>query len=245
MKNYLISALLIGAFSIYACNKRSEQAGKEIDTAMSELEQSSSETGKEAQRKSWPPTSNESVATQTTENYFVVLDDSGSMAGQKMDQAKKALETLADTLAPEHNLGLILLNGSSQVALGTANREEFRQAVASTSANGSTPLSASTIRAFKKITEQASRQQGYGGYHMIIVTDGESSDGSPMDLVKKVVQRTSIQFHVIGFHVATHGMNNPRYVDYRTARNASELAQAFEEVAAETNEFSDPKEFSQ
>ena len=100
-------------------------------------------------------------------------------------------------------------------------------------------------RLVQEITTQASRQQGYGSYHMIIVTDGESSDKSPMDIVRQVVAKTSVQVHVIGFHVASHEMNDPRYVDYRTASNAAELAKAFKEVAAETNEFSDPKEFTQ
>jgi len=166
------------------------------------------------------------------------------MAGSKMRQAKEALKKLAETLPAEHNLGLMLLNGHGVVPLATNNRGDFNILVNSSNARGSTPLTASTARAYNEITEQASRQQGYGSYHVIIVTDGESSDGSPMSIVKKVVNNTAVQFHVIGFHVSSHGMNDPLYVDYRTATNSSELVKAFEEVAAETNEFSDPKEFS-
>ena len=79
---------------------------------------------------------------------------------------------------------------------------------------------------------------------MIVVTDGESSDGSAMPLVKMIVKQTAIQVHVIGFHLKDHEMNQPTLVDYRTAGSSQELAQAFEAVAAEVDEFSDPRKFS-
>ncbi len=246
MKYFLPTTVLAGVISLAACNERPKQESVSLDEILSETSSSPSTTAThKPDRKVWPPVSNEYAAIQTTENYLVVLDDSGSMDGDKMKQAKQALITLADTLPAEHNLGLIHLNSPTKVPLGTKNRAAFKQAVHGSSARGGTPLRASTTRAFQEITTQASRQQGYGSYHMIIVTDGESSDKSPMDIVRQVVAKTSVQVHVIGFHVASHEMNDPRYVDYRTASNAAELAKAFKEVAAETNEFSDPKEFTQ
>ena len=245
MKNFLFIAIVAGVVMVKVCKNDSQTVSKDVKDAISGLDNSATVNHASAERKVWPPASNETAADQTTENYLVVLDDSGSMRGAKMDQAKQALMALADSLPAEHNLGLMRLNSRAKVALGTGNREAFKQAVEQSIAKGGTPLSASTARAFKQITAQASRQQGYGCYHMIIVTDGESSDNSPMNLVRQVVEKTSVQVHVIGFHVATHEMNDPRYVDYRTARNAAELGKAFEDVAAETNEFSDPKEFTQ
>jgi len=211
----------------------------EVEAPVSKKEESKSET-----KPTWPPASDTVDADLLKENYLVVLDDSGSMKGEKIEQAKEALLSLAQTLPAEHNLGLVLLNRSNTVALGLNNRDEFSKAIRSTRADGGTPLRAVATKAYKLITEKASAQRGYGKYHMIIVTDGESSDGSAMPLVKAMVKKTAIQVHVIGFHLKNHEMNQPKLVDYRTAGNSRELSQAFEAVAAETDEFSDPQEFT-
>jgi len=244
MKNYFKTAVLLGAMSVVSCNENSKEAAREVEKIKATLELPSTSSQSGEVRKVWPPVSDKSASNPMIENYLVVLDDSGSMAGTKMREAKDALRQLADTLPDEHNLGLMMLNSKSEVPLDVGNRDAFKEAVNNSHARGGTPLNKSTSRAFQNITSQASSQQGYGNYHIIIVTDGESSDGSPMKLVKRVVEKTAVQFHVVGFHVNNHGMNNSKYVDYRTAKNSSELAQAFEAVAAETNEFSDPKEFS-
>jgi len=251
MKSYLIACIFTGVLILGACkdtqNSQTENTNGQLRelglTPTSSAESKASSTVTEA-RKVWPPASDESVSDQTIENYLVVLDDSGSMKGNRIQQAKEALTTLADTLDPKHNLGLIQLNGNKVIQLATSNRREFKNAVAGAVAEGGTPLTKGTKRAYREVTKQASRQQGYGGYHMIIVTDGESGDGSPMKMVRAIVRNTSIQVHVIGFHLNNHEMNNQDYVDYHTANNADELVKAFEAVAAETNEFTDPKEFN-
>jgi len=205
--------------------------------------QSSAGSGSE-KSQTWPPVSDEVDGDLLKENYLVVLDDSGSMKGRKITQAKKALLSLAKTLPEEHNLGLVLLNGSKSVPLGKGSRQDFVQLVRSAEAGGGTPLRKVTTKAYELLTQKASAQRGYGNYHMIVVTDGETSDGSPMPLVEAIVTQTSIQVHVIGFHLEDHEMNQPALVDYQTAGNSEELVRAFEAVAAETQTFTDPQIFS-
>ena len=193
----------------------------------------------------WPPSSEEQVADVLKENYMVVMDDSGSMSGRRINEARQALLTLSETLPAEHNLGVVFLNDPSVVPLSSGSRAAFQLGVKRVNAYGGTPLSAATVKAFRAITEQASKQGGYGAYHLIIVTDGNSTDGSPLSLVRSIVENSSVQVHVIGFHLRDHVLNDPAFIDYQTASNSTELARAFESVTAETDEFTDPTEFSQ
>jgi len=254
MKFYQILTIVSGCLLAAACKKNnsstSAQDLKDLGLApgpvaeASDTHAANKANQEEAARKVWPPESDASAADLMAENFLVVLDDSGSMAGNKMKQAKQALKALADTLDKKHQLGLMLLNNRQVIPIASNNRAEFKTAVSRASSDGGTPLTDATKRAFMQITEQASRQQGYGAYHVIVVTDGESNDGSPMEIVQAIVKNTAVQVHVVGFHVDDHEMNDSRYVNYQTAKNTAELIKAFEAVAAETNEFSDTKEFT-
>ncbi len=235
---YLLS---LGIFTLLSSCDSSPPA----ETATSQLEElTKTESSQSSSQPTWPPASDQVDANLLKENYLVILDDSGSMKGQKIHQAKQALKSLAETLPQEHNLGLIFLNRNATVPLTDNDRKAFSKTVKEAHADGWTPLRETCLKAYKMMTEKASTQRGYGAYHMIIVTDGESSDGSAMPLVKAIVEKTAIQVHVIGFHLENHEMNQPQFVDYQTAGNSEELARAFKAVAAETDEFSDPKEFS-
>lgn len=243
MKAHLL-LIPLGIATLFVSCKSSRSAG-EGDANLPESLRVSTQAASTSETKNiWPPASDFVDADLLKENYLVVLDDSGSMGGAKIKQAKEALLSLAKTLPAEHNLGLVLLNSSNPIELGQGSREAFIKAVKATRANGGTPLRRVTAKSYEMITKKASSQRGYGTYHMIIVTDGDSNDGSPMPLVKSIVTQTPIQVHVIGFHLKDHEMNQPRFVDYQTAGNSQELSRAFEAVAAETNEFSDPREFS-
>lgn len=241
-----LTLIALASVSLSSCSDRSSQSednSNDIDNLSGSIEVTASEASVPA-RVVWPPASNELENDLLMQNYLVILDDSGSMQGQRIEQARSALLTLAKTLPKQHNLGLILLNEKKQIELAVNNREAFTNLVKTVKANGHTPLKQSTKNGFKLITKQASKQKGYGDYHVIIVTDGESSDGSPISVVKSIVRQTAVQIHVVGFHLKNHELNNPEFVDYQTANNSAELIKAFEAVAAETNQFSAPKEFS-
>ncbi|MFD2158890.1 VWA domain-containing protein [Rubritalea tangerina] len=238
----LASAASFAALLHTSCDNSSSKK-EAYSEATFELRSDASDSP-QGSRKVWPPATDTVAPNLMTENYLVVLDDSGSMSGRRIAQAKEALKKIARTLPAEHNLGLLFLNRDSELKLGTENRDAFTQLISTTHASGGTPLLASTKRAVLAMTKQASQQKGLGAYHLIIVTDGESSDGSPLGLVASAVLQTAIQVHVVGFHVDDHELNDTRFVDYQTASNTDELIKAFEAVAAETNTFSDPKEFS-
>ena len=242
MKRSKLLALLPLALSLslVSCEERLEvQNVRQLSVTPAET------TEAKAQSYTWPPPSDEQVSNVLQENYFVIMDDSGSMSGRRINEARQALLNLAQTLPAEHNLGVMFLNDPDVVSLSSGDRREFVQRVKTVNAYGGTPLLNTIVEAYRKITEQASSQSGYGSYHLIVVTDGNSTDGSPLQLVRSIVANTSIQVHVIGFHVNDHILNDPAFIDYQTASNSTELAKAFESVTAETDTFSDPTEFTQ
>ena len=123
------------------------------------------------------------------------------------------------------------------------NRQNFKRLVSETQANGRTPLKQSVKTVYRELSIQCGRQLGYGTYHVIIVTDGASSDGEPLPRVRWMVNESTIEVHVVGFHLDDHSLNAPDCVDYHTAKSAEQLAKAFEAVAAESEDFVSPAEF--
>jgi len=94
-------------------------------------------------------------------------------------------------------------------------------------------------RAYRKLTEQAARQLGYGEYHLVIVTDGEASQGQdPTSAVNRLLAQSPIVVHTIGFCIRTqHSLNLPGRALYRPADNPGELRRELAEVLAEAPSF--------
>ena len=240
MKIKFLTSIFVVSISIVACKERQNTEISQTETSPDVI----NEILDVKPTEKWPPVSQTTAKNVLQENYLLLLDDSGSMKGKKMKQAKEALTNLCKTLPQEHNIALACLNSKLEIPLAINNRSEFIATLSKIKASGGTPLTEGVRRAIKNITAQASKQKGYGAYHLIIVTDGESSDGTPITEVASAVTHTGIQVHVVGFQLNNHALNMQGYVDYKTANNAKELTQAFKEVAAETNNFSDPTEFT-
>jgi len=182
-------------------------------------------------------------------NFYIVLDGSGSMAdpkcsgdNQKIDVAKKALSSFVDLIDSNDNLGLMAFDtkGTTQrVALKSNNKSEIKKAIKAVEAGDGTPLSSAINIAYNALKIQAYKQQGYGQYHIIIVTDGEANIGyDPRNLVNQIVYNSLITIHTVGFCIDEgHSLNQPGLVIYKSANNPKELAQGLESVLAETTKY--------
>jgi hypothetical protein len=182
-------------------------------------------------------------------NYYVVLDASGSMTERgcsgdlpKIDAARVALNAFADSLPADANLGLQVFDARGvreQLALGTKNRDQFKAALAKVRAAGGTPLHSAVTQAYTRLEAQGARQLGYGEYHLVVVTDGEASEGQdPTAAVKLVLDRSPIVLHTIGFCIGEkHSLNQPGRTIYRAADNPGQLRQSLSDVLAEAPKF--------
>ncbi|MBN1699720.1 MAG: VWA domain-containing protein [Spirochaetales bacterium] len=175
-------------------------------------------------------------------NYYLILDGSGSMNGEKMDVAKEALIRFIAQVPDNANIGLLVFDEtglSERSGLGDSRQrilEEIRQVRAS----GYTPLRSALEIAFDKITRQGARQFGYGEYNIVVVTDGEASDGEEPDRIVNTILGTSpVVIHTIGFQIGPHhSLNQPGRIYYKQADNFTELSKGLEEVLAELESFS-------
>jgi Ca-activated chloride channel family protein len=203
----------------------------------------------------WPPpaTSDSDIILADNllaRNYYVVMDSSGSMGEvrcsgnmTKSAAAKIALAQFARSVPGDANLGLAVFDGhgiAERIPLGLGNRERFISAANATIPGDGTPLHDATLLGYRKLEDSARRQAGYGEYHLVIVTDGQADPPGqdPTPVVRRILQRSPIVIHTIGFCIGTnHALNQPGRTIYKAADNPQELLRGLEEVLAEAPNF--------
>lgn len=193
-----------------------------------------------------------------TRNYYVVLDDSGSMndkdcaAGRrKIDAAKDALIAFSKQVPENANLGLMSFDNqrfTEWVPLGLNNvkhKELVSVNVRQLSPDDGTPMHNAVVKGFNALEKQGRKQLGYGEYHLVIVTDGLANTGQEPDkALSFILSNTPIVFHTIGFCIGTENpLNQPGRTIYATATNPAELRQGLQDVLAESESFSDVSDF--
>ncbi|MET0009605.1 MAG: hypothetical protein ABW109_17225, partial [Candidatus Thiodiazotropha sp. 6PLUC4] len=104
---------------------------------------------------------------------------------------------------------------------------------------GNTPLATAITRGYEALNRQASIQLGYGEYHLVVITDGEASEGEyPDKIIKRILTESPVDVHTIGFCIGRqHVLNQPRYLSYQAADNVQALRQGLQDVLAESPAF--------
>jgi Ca-activated chloride channel homolog len=202
----------------------------------------------------WPPIKDNAVSTPLAnsliaKNFVLIYDGSGSMAKQgcsgeraKYEVARDAVIDWAASVPEDANLGLVVFdrNGFSiRLPLGLGNRPQFKNEVKKVVPDRSTPLAAALDLAYSMLTQQATKQLGYGDYTVVIVTDGAADDIPALENSVNMVLATSpIMIHTIGFCItADHSLNRSGRTTYRAANNPAELRKGLSEVLAESETF--------
>ncbi|MDH5510034.1 MAG: VWA domain-containing protein [Nitrospinota bacterium] len=203
----------------------------------------------------WPPPAGKTVEMAqdlTAANYLIVFDGSFSMnesrcSGSltKLQVAKSAVKKFISALGPGANVGLVGFGGSPsgknrnyEHPLVSGDRTGINNLLDGVRGLGNTPLSRSVFRGFEMLEAQARRQGGYGQYHMVIVTDGISTDGDPSIMTRNIVERSAIKIHTIGFCINDrHGLNVPGYTRYSTASDPGALEAGLRGVLSENDSF--------
>jgi Ca-activated chloride channel family protein len=117
-----------------------------------------------------------STAARQPATLQVVLDRSGSMAGDRLEGAKSALISLVDRLDPADNLGVVAFDDAVQVVVPAGpltNKAAAKHAVAAVHDGGSTDLSSGYMRGL----QEAQRVVGPTGATLLLVSDGHANAG--------------------------------------------------------------------
>ena len=184
-----------------------------------------------------------------TENYYIVLDGSGSMEDKKcsgntskMTAATRALSGFVKKIPAQANVGLAIFIDSKIYELAPlqpAEKLDVDRLVTGRKPAGSTPLFSAIQFAYSKLNEQGQKQLGYGRYHLIVITDGiASKNQDPSSIVDEMIEKTPINLHTIGFCIgADHVLNQPGRLVYHAADNPQQLSKGLGSVLAESPHF--------
>lgn len=193
----------------------------------------------------WPGSSEDTAGVDATPDpgritTLIVFDDSTSMSNQ-IAAARQAVVTAVAGFAPENRVGVIALNAGGVIPIMPAN-EAFQILPArleAVEANGATPLGRSLNAAADLLTQEAQLRRGFGVFRILVTTDGAASDEDMMNqVVAQIMSRTPIELATIGLGIGEgHALNLPGFTSYVSVANASELASALTNAAAEQTVF--------
>jgi Ca-activated chloride channel homolog len=106
----------------------------------------------------------------------VVLDRSGSMTGERLDAAKRALSALVDRLDPTDHFGVVAFDDIAHVvvpATPVQDKPQLKQAIATIGPGGMTNLSGGLMRGL----QEAKRVVTDAGGTLLLLSDGHANEG--------------------------------------------------------------------
>ena len=194
----------------------------------------------------FPIIGTETEANKLKKNYYIVLDNSGSMGesgcnggGNKEEIAKNAVRAFVGSIPAEDNVGMVVFDGQTSERVPLTNTDKVAKietALKNTSNGGGTPLEDAMRVGMKKLALQAGKQGGYGEYHLVVVTDG-AADTNLNDVVNEIVARTPVVIHTMGFCLENHVLNQPDKTVYKSADNYEALKRGLKDVLTEADSF--------
>src|SRR3954468_3958627 len=114
--------------------------------------------------------------TRAPSTLVVVLDRSGSMAGDRIEGAKTALLALVDRLDPRDRFGLVTFDDHVDIVVPAGpltDKLAVKQAIGGVYDRGSTDLSAGYFRGL----QEARRVAGDTGATVLLISDGHANAG--------------------------------------------------------------------
>ncbi|MBT6850552.1 MAG: VWA domain-containing protein [Opitutae bacterium] len=176
-------------------------------------------------------------ASQTGTAYTIIFDDSGSMEGGKLSQAKQAFRWWLEKAEPNNAWCFLPMNRRSlDVAFVKNGESQVLKAVDKLRVGGMTPIVATLERAFGMIKKRRESVTPYERHLLILLTDGHETKhpgGNPAvcEMVSKL-RLEGVEVFGIGFHgqgdyldgFATH---------FAAANNREELQSSLANVDAE------------
>ncbi len=147
---------------------------------------------------------NEREGARTPLNISLVLDRSGSMAGDKMAYARQAAKAVIDRLGPEDLVSIVNYDDNVEVTSPqqpVRNKEQLKRLIDRITDRGSTALTAGMLEGYKQV--QSQKREGYVN-RVLLLTDGLANIGivSP----SKIREITREKYQNSGIAISTFGL---------------------------------------
>ncbi|MBC7232123.1 MAG: VWA domain-containing protein [Chloroflexi bacterium] len=144
--------------------------------------------------------------TKRKTNVYLVADVSGSMQGEKLEQAREAFLTFLDSIKGEQErVGLIMFSSDVYEVVPLAelatNRQTLRSIIADLSAGGDTSLLDAINLAYERLQQKQDRERINA---IVVMTDGKENDSqiSLRELTNRLRQGNASGLPVVVFCVA-------------------------------------------
>lgn len=186
------------------------------------------------------------------DNIVVVFDASGSMAEKmprsnqsKMAVAKVALVTAMQNVPDNANVGIVVFSGRYNgpkpwvYPLGPIDRAKLNAAIKRPNPANKTPLGKYMKVATDVLLKQRLKQRGYGTFRLLIVTDGQATDGNLVARYLPDILSRGITVDVIGVAMKSKHALATKVHSYRRGDDPDALVKAVTEVVGEVGASAD------
>jgi Ca-activated chloride channel homolog len=182
-------------------------------------------------------------------NFYFLFDCSGSMdencsGERKIEGARNALLHFLKNVSSDANIGLLAFgldeeDGCKEILpISKNNYTSLQKSVSPLEPTGNTPLGRAIFIGTEKLINQYKKQLGYGEYRLIVITDGNATDGNDMvDACQNLSHYGFISLYSIGLCMDSDNPLKDFALSSRDASNYEELEKALIETAAETDVF--------
>ena len=186
------------------------------------------------------PSPQNTPPSSTVQVIVVVLDDSGSMSGQKMPDANYALSKVISELPTNTRIGVYALNQGwvsplSDNALTVQKKQEMIDSVYKVGPTGGTPLGVASKFSIDELLKMR-RTLGYGAnYRLLLITDGAANDQNDFTTNIGLIKSRGIGVDCIGVQMDSGSKRSilETEVNYTDVSNRDQLVTAIGEVFAE------------
>lgn len=180
----------------------------------------------------------ESVKLDVATSYYIIFDNSGSMEGRRLTQAKEAFSGWLSTVQEGNNWSLYCFNNRSPKRLINTQRNgqlTVVSAINKLQADSSTPL-ADTIRSATKDILQRKTEKPYETLILLVFTDGEENinpgGNAAVTSAIRILRKKGIEVIAIGY-AGDGGYMQGSASRYYRADDGRALAQGLALVEAE------------
>ena len=178
------------------------------------------------------------LSEMMAKNVYLIIDASSTVTesscfgyGSKQQVMEASVFDFIDEVPGNTNLGVIRFdaNGPNEItSLEPVNVTFLKPLLSDTKAGGQNPVAISVSYAYRALQKQAIQQQGYGEYHIVLLTDGGSDNANELLSVTRTISESSpVVLHAYDFCPRSDNpLSSTANIDYKPLLSDENLRNA-------------------